>query len=250
MRSDFDDLTGRVFGRWRVIRYTRSERTNKKYQCVCECGAIREVWGNSLKRGVSKSCGCAGRPFGIIPHSPSLVGKTFGVLTVIGDAARKPGKGQYLGRRQQECVCLCGLTIIYSRNHLRQEPMTCGAKCRLPRQPHNHKHGHASGNVSSTYITWANLFARCYNPKSARFKYYGGANPSVKVCDRWNPAKGGSFENFLSDMGPRPDGTTLGRFLDLGNYEPGNCAWQTRLEQGAERRKKRLLKSTQAEVAA
>lgn len=46
---------------------------------------------------------------------------------------------------------------------------------------------------------------------------------------------------FLEDLdvdqlSPR---TTLGRFGDVSNYEPGNYAWRTPKEQGAEQRKKR-----------
>lgn len=40
-------------------------------------------------------------------------------------------------------------------------------------------------------------------------------------------------------MGDRPEGTTLGRFGDTGNYEPGNVAWMTVEEQAAEQAKKR-----------
>jgi hypothetical protein len=72
------------------------------------------------------------------------------------------------------------------------------------------------------------------NPNSNRFAAYGGANPPVRVCDRWL-----SFEAFYEDMGERPEGTTLGRFGDSGDYEPGNCAWQTNQEQGTEQAKKR-----------
>jgi hypothetical protein len=82
-------------------------------------------------------------------------------------------------------------------------------------------HGH-SVKSSATYRSWANMLQRALNRN--------GKNPTyadVDVCPRWRE----SFENFLADMGPRPEGTTLGRFGDVGNYEPGNCAWQTRREQ-------------------
>jgi hypothetical protein len=99
------------------------------------------------------------------------------------------------------------------------------------------KHGHGSkqAGVSPTYVSWSDLWDRCLNPKSSAWQWYGGANPPVLICERWRGEHG--FENFLSDMGERPEGTTLGRFGDVGNYEPGNCAWQTWKEQGAEKRK-------------
>lgn len=48
------DLTGRVFGRLRVLGYA----DNAHWNCVCECGQQRRVAGPSLRRGMTKSCGC------------------------------------------------------------------------------------------------------------------------------------------------------------------------------------------------
>lgn len=75
---------------------------------------------------------------------------------------------------------------------------------------------------------------RCYNPKNEHYGYYGGAG--VTVCDRWRGKDG--FKNFRADVGRRPVNTSIGRFDDMGNYEPGNCKWMTVKEQKLEQRKK------------
>ena len=79
------------------------------------------------------------------------------------------------------------------------------------------------------------MIQRCTNPKAPNYYLYGGAG--VKVYERWL-----MFENFLDDLGGRPVGTTIGRILDMGNYEPGNVFWQTDAEQRLAARNKRLLK--------
>jgi hypothetical protein len=53
------DLTGQVFGKLTVIQ--RSDIMNNgrrpKWECQCECGRITVVFGMSLRRGKSRSCG-------------------------------------------------------------------------------------------------------------------------------------------------------------------------------------------------
>ena len=55
---------GDIFGRWTVIgkgKLVKKLRTSRQYwvcQCSCEKKTIKEVDGNSLNQGRSKSCGC------------------------------------------------------------------------------------------------------------------------------------------------------------------------------------------------
>lgn len=73
------------------------------------------------------------------------------------------------------------------------------------------------------------MLQRCTNPNDPAYRHYGGRG--ITVCERWQ-----SFENFLADMGERPEGLTLDRTDNEGNYEPGNCKWATRAQQSANRR--------------
>ena len=67
--------------------------------------------------------------------------------------------------------------------------------------------------------------ARCSRPGVDGYHRYGGRG--IKVCDRWL----NDFENFLADMGERPEGKTLDRINPDGNYEASNCRWATPKEQ-------------------
>ena len=91
-------------------------------------------------------------------------------------------------------------------------------------------HGHCSGNkVSPTYMSWNAMHMRVQDKRPVVWQYYGAKG--IKVCERWS-----SFENFLADMGERPEGTTLDRERSDGDYEPDNCRWATWETQNRHRR--------------
>lgn len=54
-------MIGNKFGKLTVIEElkTRSKNGHKLYKCLCDCGNIKIVRGDTLKNGKSQSCGCS-----------------------------------------------------------------------------------------------------------------------------------------------------------------------------------------------
>ncbi len=121
------------------------------------------------------------------------------------------------------CLCDCGNTTIVRSYSLRSGgTKSCGCLKGLGTKGVNTKHAMSN---TRTYHTWEQMKQRCLNPKATRYPTYGAVG--VTVCSTWVD----SFEQFLKDMGERPQGKTLDRINPFGNYEPGNCRWATYKEQ-------------------
>jgi hypothetical protein len=155
-----------------------------------------------------------------MPARLRLRGRRFGRLTVVRFSHSD------LSTRWI-CRCDCGTIIVASANHLIPgQVKSCGCLYRDTRVGSPIRHG-MSG--TSEHRIWKTMRQRCENPRSSRFKDYGGRG--IRVCARWR-----KFENFFADMGRRPPGRSIDRIDNDGNYEPKNCRWATAMQQRHNRR--------------
>lgn len=130
------------------------------------------------------------------------------------------------GKRAWEVVCECGTRMVMVTEHfLRGKTKSCGCYAReiAPMRSSQNRttHGFARTPI---YNAWCAMMRRCYNKSSNRYRHYGGRG--ITVCARWH-----NVVNFVNDMSPRPDGYSLDRINNDGNYEPSNCRWATRQQQ-------------------
>lgn len=110
------DLTGQQFDYWHVDQFHgRSASGLALWDCTCKCGTKKVVYGNNLRRGGSKSCGCKPAEGWLIDQRSRRLGDWFPVEI----DTYKP--------LRWKCRCVCGkIKSVLSSSLLSGASSSCG----------------------------------------------------------------------------------------------------------------------------
>lgn len=103
------DMTGQRFGRLTVLYRDESKPKGHGHKawwiCKCDCGNIKSIKGENLRRGLTKSCGCLHKEVMKKLKFEDLIGQEFGFLIPLYTIDKKDNYGGYIWH----CKCTnCG----------------------------------------------------------------------------------------------------------------------------------------------
>ena len=143
------------------------------------------------------------------------IGNTFGSLVFIKELAK--GRGLFFCKRSAVYKDIAKPDVKRGRI------ISCGCFGKEQRKSLHTTHNQSN---SPTHNSWKSMLQRSRHPKQHGYSY------KITVHPEWDPQQGGTFQNFLSDMGERPSGMSLDRFPNRrGGYSPENCRWATEKQQ-------------------
>ncbi len=205
-----EDLTGRKFHRWTVVRFYRMTKDGEsQWLCRCKCSAEAMVCRSSLTSGNSKSCGCYKK------EQVSIRFKTHGATTI----KNRRGTPEFWAWSAMICRCHKPKTKLYHHyggrgisvcvrwrhsfeNFLEDMGLRPSRKHSLDRYPNN------NGNYEPENCRWATQKQQMNNTRCNVVLHLGGESATVSEWAeitgktqsqiRWRIAKGWSVEDVLT----------------------------------------------------
>lgn len=126
---------------------------------------------------------------------------------------------------EQKLCAECGHEYFVRKDMLDDCPI-CRRKRRLSRPDLT------DPAIKRTYNSYYAMLSRCTNTKHKDYPNYGGRG--VMVQPEWLE----SFDNFLADVGLRPEHTSLDRISPNKHYTKDNVRWASQHIQNQNKRKR------------
>ena len=82
------------------------------------------------------------------------------------------------------------------------------------------------------------MVRRCNDPSHPAYHRYN--DKGIIICEQWVNDPREFITYVETTLGPRPEGMTIDRTDNDGNYEPGNIRWGTKKTQANNRSKARI----------
>lgn len=223
-KKSYEKYIGEKFGKLTILGFIPGDYKNNKIihikaNCKCDCGIIKLVDWDHLKRGEINSCGCLRDP-------AVTIGQKFGGFTVLEIIPHHYNKQGIRIFTKAKCECECGTVKTINVNNLQAgNTISCGCIGRKNLIKASTKHGLSYNPI---YNTWHLINNRCYNQKAKQYKNYGGRG----INNFWRTDPSGFVKYILQELGPKPSKKySLDRINNDGNYEPGNLRWATAKQQ-------------------
>lgn len=219
-------LTGKRFGKLLVVK--ENEKSGY-WDCVCDCGNTKTVYGSNLRSNKSTSCGCC-------KQFKDITNQRFGRLVAIKCVSRDKA-ARWL------CKCDCGNEKVILGTSLRNgSTKSCGCINRENARQNGLNSATHHETKTRLYGVWLGIKRRLYNPHTKKYPIYGGRG--ITMCDEWKNDFV-KFRTWAMENGYDPNAPygkcTIDRIDVNGNYEPSNCRWVDLKVQANNRRKENIL---------
>ena len=128
INANFIDEKGKRYG-FLTVLYKSDIKTSSqkiKWHCKCDCGNECDILADSLRKGLTKSCGCKSKELNALNHSKDLTNQQFGYLIPLEIVQNNTNSEGNIWR----CKCTCGCNrediLVPSHRILSGNTRSCG----------------------------------------------------------------------------------------------------------------------------